>query len=94
MLNLEESAGYRRIYRTGERTWEINTRKKDILTFLESRFGDNSLGIRKQVELMDQPEMLENVLARLFAVNTLEDARRIVQDSANKSGVENKAVRA
>ena len=60
----------------------MNATIKAILTFLQSRFGDKSPRIQKQVEFMDQPEILEDVLV---AVNTLEEARRIVQDGVNKS---------
>ncbi len=90
MLNLEESAGYQRIYKKGE----ITTRREDIQDLLSSRFGEKSTDIQNQVQLLDDVKALHSLLRQLFSVNTMEEARGIVQDAVSKSTPQNKAVNA
>ncbi|HUW63945.1 MAG TPA: hypothetical protein VMW83_04505 [Spirochaetia bacterium] len=114
MLNLEESAGYRRIYekgkikgelegekkgeekgekkgeKRGEKKGEVKGKQEAAQKFLARRFGEQSVDIQEKVKGLTDLEVLNNVLPELFSVNTLEEARSVIQEGLRQSLPEKK----
>ncbi len=80
MLNLQESAGYRRIYRMGEEKGEVKGAKKTVRQFLATRFGEQSSDMQDKIQQLTDLALLSEVLPRIFSANTLEDARSIINE--------------
>ena len=60
---------------------EIETRQEDICRFLAARFGPLSAGLQEKIKQISDPDVLDQVVTKLFAVNTLEEAKNIVSAS-------------
>lgn len=92
MLNLQESAGYRRIYEKGEikgkregkregrREGRREGKGEAAQEFLARRFGEQSADIQKKVKEITDLDILDSLLPELFSADTLEEARRIVRE--------------
>jgi len=92
MLNLQESAGYRRLFRKAEEIGEKKGEAKGKLQakqdaskeFLARRFGEESMDLQAKVARLTDVDVLSEVLAELFSVDTLQEARAIIETGLKK----------
>lgn len=66
----------------GEARGKVEKAQEIIFKFLEARFGVDTSGIREKVRQLSDLEVLDRVLAELFAVNSAEEAQRVIRDAA------------
>jgi len=107
MLNLRESAGYRRLFqeaeeigekkgekkgeKRGERRGEVKGAKMAIQQFLAARFGEQSLDIQGKIQELTDLSLLNKEIPSIFSANTLEEARTIIERISPGSPKGNKA---
>jgi len=60
---------------------KISTKKEDIKDYLDARFGFESLELQEKVDQITSLEVLDRLLKHLFAADSLEKARTIVEDA-------------
>ena len=93
MLNLRESAGYRRLFREaeemgekrGEKRGETKGKMQAAKDFLARRFGEESIRLQAKVTKLTDLDVLSGVLAELFSANTIEEARVIIEEGLKQS---------
>lgn len=64
---------------------EARKARDAICSFLEIRFGAEVTGIRENVRQMNDLDVLDQVLKKVYAANTLEEAKTIIWDGIAKS---------
>jgi predicted transposase/invertase (TIGR01784 family) len=62
----------------------IEAKREVISKYLDRRFGRKSTGLQQKVRQISSLKVLDYILEELFAANTLEEARAIINDGANK----------
>ena len=93
MLNLRESSGYRRLFREaeemgekrGEKRGETKGKIQAAKEFLVRRFGEDSADLQTKVTKLTDLAILSRVLTELFSVNTVEEARVIIEAGLKQS---------
>ncbi|NLI12953.1 Rpn family recombination-promoting nuclease/putative transposase [Pelotomaculum propionicicum] len=64
----------------GRAEGNIEARREVIRKYLDRRFGKKSAGLQEKVQQMSSLKVLDYVLEELFAANTLEEARAIINE--------------
>ncbi len=75
---IQESNGYGLVYGKGKQDGKQEGKQEDVQTLLAFRFGEQSTGIQRTVNDLNDLDTLNNVLQQLYAVNSIEEARNIV----------------
>lgn len=68
----------------GELRGRLEGKKDSICTLLEAKFGSSSDLVQEKVRLIDDYSLLDDVLKRVFAAKSLEEAQRVVQEAVKK----------
>ncbi|MCS5697061.1 DUF4351 domain-containing protein, partial [Desulfofundulus thermocisternus] len=69
----------------GEARGKVEAKQDAICKYLRRRFGDASAGLQQEVREMTSLEVLDGIMEELFAANTLEEARAIIEEGIIKS---------
>ena len=64
----------------GKNVGERETLRKSINTFLNIRFAATSLELQKKVNKITDIGILNDILSKIFAANSQEDAKRIISN--------------
>jgi len=64
----------------GRAEGRLEKAREVICKYLAHRFGDKSAGLQREVQQVSNIEALDFILEKLFAVNTLEEARALIND--------------
>ncbi|HHW44627.1 transposase [Desulfofundulus thermobenzoicus] len=63
---------------------KVEAKREVICKYLVRKFGDKSSDMQQKVQQITNLEVLDYILEELFAANTLEEARAIVNNGAGK----------
>mgnify|MGYP007089981727 CR=1 FL=1 len=68
----------------GRMEGNIEAKREVISKYLDRRFGNKSTGLQQKIQQIISVKALDYVLEELFAANTLDEARAIINDGASK----------
>lgn len=68
----------------GRAEGKIEAKREVICKYLLRKFGDKSFDLQQKIRQITSLEVLDYILGELFAANTLEEARAIVNNGAGK----------
>jgi Uma2 family endonuclease len=83
---IQEADGYGCVYEKGKR----EGKREDIRELLAVRFGQQSAEIQRMVNDLNDLDALNDVLRRLYSVNSIEDARNAIHDGLREQPLLNK----
>ncbi|MFS0615312.1 hypothetical protein AB1K99_17790 [Lederbergia ruris] len=58
---------------------KIEGKQDSICTFLEARFGSSADSVQKQVRSINNLELLDEVLKKVFSAKSLEESQNIIE---------------
>jgi predicted transposase YdaD len=89
---LEESWTYQEMIKKGlekgreeERQQRVQEQRETLLSFVQMRFPELTLIAKQQISTINDPGTLHNLLIKLFAVETAEEARQVVMEVGAES---------
>jgi hypothetical protein len=77
-INLQESAGYSRVYGKGKQEGIREGKQDDARKFLALRFGEQSTDVQEVVKDLSDVDILNDVLWGLYSANSLDEVREVV----------------
>ncbi len=84
---LEESWTYQEIIRKGreeERQQRVQEQRETLLSFVQVRFPELIPIAKQLVTAINDPETLHNLTIRLFAVQTVEEAKQVLMEAGTQ----------
>lgn len=63
---------------------KLGGKKDSIFTFLNVRFGSSTVLLQENIHSINDSELLDQVLEKVFSAKTLEDALKVVGKAADK----------
>jgi len=68
-----------------ERQRRVQEQRETLLSFVQMRFPELTLIAKQQISTINDPGTLHNLLIKLFAVETAEEARQVVMEVGAES---------